>query len=153
MVVQYEECNDNRPFTPLGLDCAIPTADAANSLDGKLTAVVTYATRYKLPNGEYATVKFGLGKDITVNAIVGIPTIKLLKLVLDLDDHRCLSKVLGIWFPFVYADAAPRLPPGVTFDEKSFVRPPCATKDGQLLLTKLGDSLLVSHIPCTPDES
>ena len=100
--------------------------------------MVTYLTRYKLPCGKFATIKFGLGRDISVNAIIGIPTIKALKLLLDLDDNRCLSKVLGIWFPFVYTDAAPGLPAGVTFDSKDFVRPLCATKDGELLLTKLG---------------
>ena len=74
IVVSYEECNDATPFNPLKLDCAVPAADAVDSLYGKLTAVVTYRTRYMMPSGELVLHKFGLGKDITVNAIVGFPT-------------------------------------------------------------------------------
>ena len=54
LVHSYEECNDANPFHPLMLDCAVPTADAKESLDGKLTAVVTYYTRYKMHDGSQA---------------------------------------------------------------------------------------------------
>ena len=138
IVVAYEECNDLNPFTPLKLDCAIPTADDITSLDGKLTAVVEYQTRYKLLCGKPATLKFGLGKDVQVNAIVGMPTWKAWGLILDLHNDRCHSAILNLWFPVLFGDAASGLPPSVKFSSSDFVRPSQPTTEGQLLHVKTG---------------
>ena len=141
IVVSYEECNDRNPFHPLKLDCAVPTADAADSLEGKLTAVVTYRTRYVLPSGEPATLKFGLGKDITVNAIIGLPTWTEWGLALDLHNKRCTSAILNLWFHVQFGDAATGLPPSANFSSKDFVRPSQPTAEGELLHIKTESDL------------
>ena len=133
----YEEFNDSNPFSLLLLDCAVPTIAGENdNTDGKLTAVITYKTRYTRSDGTQATLKFGLGKDIQVNAIVGIPTIKEWELILDLKRDKCISELFNIWFPLDYDNAAAGLPPSVTFDHSDFVRPPCSNPTGAMIATK-----------------
>ena len=75
IVVSFERCNDPTPFQPISLDCAIPLPDRDACMN-RLTAVVVYRTRYSLSDGTPATVAFGLGDNTTVNAILGIPTLK-----------------------------------------------------------------------------
>lgn len=89
IVVSYEEYTDFNPFAPLKVDCAIPTNDENNNCDGQLIAVVIYRTRYILPDGTNATITFGLGKDIQVNAILGITQLKEWCMVLNLDENCC----------------------------------------------------------------
>ena len=95
IVHSYVQYNDTKSFHSLSLDCAVPTS-IDNEHSNKLTAVVTYYTRYKLQDGTNATISFGLGKHVQVNAIIGLPTIRLWKLVLDLDDNKFYSKVLNL---------------------------------------------------------
>ena len=47
----------------------------------KLTAIVTYKTRYTYVNGKMITISFGLGGSISVNAIIGLPTFRAWELV------------------------------------------------------------------------
>ena len=136
IVESYEEYNDAKPFVPLRLDVAIPTNDADNNLDNQLTAVVTYKTRYRMADGTNATLSFGLGKDIQVNAIVGLPQIKTWKILLDLDDNKCFAKLFNIWLPIEYDDAATGMPPNVQFTADDFKRPAHTTTTGGLLYSK-----------------
>ena len=66
-------CDDVNPFQPIGLDCAVPSADA-NAVSNQLTAVVTYKTRYMDTAGKPVTLSVGLDKAIKVNAIISLPT-------------------------------------------------------------------------------
>ena len=45
IVASYEQFDDASPFQTIGLDCAVPSADAS-AISNQLTAVVTYKTRY-----------------------------------------------------------------------------------------------------------
>ena len=85
-VVFYEEYTDSNLVVPLKLDCAIPTNEDTNNCNGQVTAVVTYRNCYILPNGDHITVTFGPGKDMQVNAILGITQLKEWRMVLDLND-------------------------------------------------------------------
>ena len=51
-------------------------------------------------------LSFGLGKAIKVNAIIGLPTFKQWKLILDLDANRATSKILGVYFDLCLEHAA-----------------------------------------------
>ena len=79
------------------LDCAIPASESEKNT-GKLSAVVTYKTRYKKSDGNMMTISFGLGEAIKANAILGLPIFHEIKLVPDIDASRVTSKVLGIYF-------------------------------------------------------
>ena len=99
----------------------------------KLTAIVTYKTRYIDSNRKMITISFGLGDSISVNAIIGLPTFKAWELVLDLSADRVSSKPLDVDFALLYQHAATGLPPTVTFDASDFVRPIRSTKIGTTL--------------------
>ena len=122
------------------MDVAVPTDDADNNLDNQLTAVVTYKTRYTMADGTNATLSFGLGKDIQVNAIIGLPQIKTWKVLLDLDDNKCFAKAFNIWLPIEYDDAATGMPPNVQFTADDFKRPAHTTTTGGLLYSKTTDA-------------
>ena len=100
------------------LDCAVPTiTDSANNLSGKLTAIITYKTRYTKPCGSPVFLKFGLGEDIKVNAIIGIPQLKIWELLINLKENKCVSPYFNLWFPIEFNNAATGLPPNVLFTE------------------------------------
>ena len=139
IVESYEEYTDANPFNPIALDCAVPVSNQDDN-SNKLTAVVTYKTRYVDKSGKKLTISFGLGESISVNAILGLPTIKSLKLVLDIDGGRAISKVLDIYFDLVFQNAASGFPAGVSFDKKDFKRPPVKNDSGLALLSRIASS-------------
>ena len=96
------------------MDFALPSSQAEKDAD-KFSAVVTYKTRYHNAAGKVVTLSFGIGKAITVNANIGLPTFREWSLVLDVSENRVTSKLLGIYFDIVYQHAAPGFPDGVTF--------------------------------------
>jgi hypothetical protein len=122
------------------LDCAVPTNDTDSNLDNQLTAVVTYKTRYIKADGTNVMLSFGLGKDIQVNTIIGLPQIKAWKILLDLDDDKCFARLFNIWLPIEYNDAATGLPQNVQFTENDFKRPAHTTRTGELLYSKTTDA-------------
>ena len=87
IVASYEQFDDASPLQPIGLDCAIPSADSS-AISNQLTAIVTYKTRYVDTAGAPVELSFGLGKAIKVNVIIGLPTFKTWKLILDLEANR-----------------------------------------------------------------
>ena len=76
IVHSYVQYGDTDSFHPLTLDCTVPTSIDKEHLN-KLTTVVTYYTHYKILDGTYATISFGLSKHVQVNAIIGIHTIQV----------------------------------------------------------------------------
>ena len=74
----------------------------------------------------------GLGEAIKVNAILGLPTFRYLKLVLDVDASRVTSKMLGIYFDLCFQHAATEFPKGVTLSKEDFGHPPRKTTTGYL---------------------
>ena len=94
--LSYEQFNDDQPFEPIQLDYALPSS-LADKEASKLTAIVTYKTRYT-DNGKIITISFGLGESISVYTIIGIPTFKACELVLDLSADRVSSKLLDADF-------------------------------------------------------
>ena len=122
IVKSYEVYNDDNAFNPLTLDFAVPT-ESSSATSNQLTSVVTYFTRYKLPNGELATISFGLGQNVLVNAIIGLPLLKKWKMILNLEVDQFSSKALNLWFPITYSNAATGFPPNINFSTTDFDRP------------------------------
>ena len=75
IVLSYEQYNDANSFQPITLDCAIPASEVEKE-SGKLSAVITYKTRYCDKDGKIIPTPFGLGELITVNATINLPTFK-----------------------------------------------------------------------------
>jgi len=104
IVCIYEQYNDENPFDPLSLSCAV-TMDNVSAMYGKLTAVVTYHTQYTDTDGTPITLAFGLGASVAVNAIVGLPTIRKWKACIDVGQDIVNSKLMNLIFPIHYRSA------------------------------------------------
>lgn len=122
IVHSYEEYNGSNPFSPIVLEGVTSTGDNSDFETGKLTAIVTYYTRYTV-NGKALTISFGLGDSIAVNGIIGLPTLREWKMVLDIDEGIAYSKLLNLRWNMEFIDASQGLPQGVSFTEKDFVPP------------------------------
>ena len=80
------------------------------------------------------TISFGLGESISVNAIIGLPTLKEFKMALDADSGIATSKLLNKEFILSFQHVASGFPDGVIFDKADFVRPRRQTAIGLALL-------------------
>ena len=129
IVKSYQQFDDLHGFEPLILDCAVPI-ETSDPLSGKLTAVVEYYTWYVTADNKPVTIAFGLGKTVLVNAIIGLPTIKQWRCVMDFEKDQCIAKNLKLLFPLIYNHAAVGLPPSVKFTSDSFIRPPTTKSIG-----------------------
>ncbi len=135
-VHSYEEYNDSNPFSPISLEGV--TTDSSSSEDfesGKLTALVRYHTRYSERNGTKKLLSFGLGESVAVNGLIGLPTLRDWKMVIDLDDNLAFSKNLCLKWKLEFNDAARGLPTDVAFKSSNFVRPMETTDTGMALAT------------------
>ena len=122
IVANYECYDDEKPFQPITSDCAVPTS-AAEKDASKLSAVVTYKTRYTDVKEDMVLLSFGLGEAIWVNAIIGLPTLRSWKMVMDIDKNQVNFKTLNRYFDLSYHHVATGLPSGITFSSDNFIRP------------------------------
>ena len=104
IVCSYEQYNNENPFDPLSLSCAV-TMDKVSATYGKLTAVVTYHTQYTDTDGTPITLAFELGTSVAVNAIVSLPTIRKRKACIDIGQNIVNSKLMNLIFPIHYRSA------------------------------------------------
>lgn len=125
LVLDYKECTDPEGFQHLLLEGVASEAYQGGDC-GKLTAIITYKTRYPAPADK---ISFGLGKSIGVNGIIGLPTLKDWGMILDVAGDRVFSTQLGLQWEMIYTNASRGLPDNVTFNHSDFVRPntPTAT--------------------------
>ena len=75
LVAEYIQYDDTTPFQPIQLACAVRDLEKVESMHGKLTEIVRYWLRYQV-NDKYTILSFGLGADVAVNSIVGLPTLR-----------------------------------------------------------------------------
>jgi hypothetical protein len=127
IVVDYGEYNDPDPFVPLDLRCAVASnaqepTESKKDLRNSLTKYVTYKTSY-IVDGKPATVTFGLGDNISVKTIVGLPFMKSWEMDLLISQNVVRSNKLGLDFPIEYAATSASLPKGIVFTAEQFVRP------------------------------
>jgi hypothetical protein len=82
LVTSFERFDDANPFKPIKLGGAIRHPDDYNeSLHGQLTAIIRYKTPYIDTDENPVHISFGLGNDMTVNTILGMPIIKDLGMI------------------------------------------------------------------------
>lgn len=145
-VYSYEEYNDANPFTPISLEGITSDGkDIENFETGRLTAVVTYLTRYSIDNTPQ-TISFGLGNSIAVNGLIGLPQLKKWKMILDFDTNTASSKNIKLSWIMEFVDAARGLPSQVHFDSSKFVRPHQTSTEG----TSLTKIFKVTTAPTPP---
>ncbi len=141
LVAEYVQYDDENPFEPLKLECAVKDIPTENDDSSKLTAIVRYWTRYTEPDGKRAIISFGLGKDIAVNSIIGMPTIRKWGMNLCFMTSTITANHIKVRFSTEYARSKHGLPPSVQFDSSEFVRPlvnPAQTQ-GNALITNISN--------------
>ena len=136
IVAEYLQYDDKKPFEPLQLLCAVKDLQATESEHGKLTAIVRYKLRYK-QSGKQCYLSFGLGADVTVNSIIGLPTLRQWGGVFDFSMNTFIAKSINTKFNLQYEATAQGLPLSIIFTSDDFVRPHCskATKAISLVST------------------
>ena len=133
-MLQYIQFDDVHPFESLRLYCAVEDLAKTESMYGKLNAIVRYWLRYK-NDGKNVILSFDLGASVTVNSIVGIPTIKAWKYLLDFECDELIARGLKNKFPLVYKATKHGMPPGVMFNATDFARLNGTTQTATSLLT------------------
>ena len=135
IVKKWVEFDDKDQFEPLALNCALKDLDNKDSTTGKLTALVTYLTRYTTIDNQPITLSFGLGNEVAVNAIIGKPTLKAWKGCIDFASNTFTSEALRLSFDMEYKMADSGLPKSVVFDSTGFVRPKTSGQIGAFVLS------------------
>ena len=124
IVAEYIQYNDDKPFEPIQLSCAVQDLDTVQAEHGKLTAIVRYWTRYKIGDTDkHMLLSFGLGAGVAVNTIIGLPTLRQWGSNIDLVSHMLTAPALQIRFKMQYEPTQLGIPKGITFDRKDFERP------------------------------
>ena len=109
LVDEYIQYHDATPFQPLQLVCAVCDLDTVKSMHGKLTAIVRYLLRYAV-NDKRFTLSFGLGVDVAVNYIVGLPTLRQWGRTLGFNTNKCVASKLNRQFSLHYEPTKQGLP-------------------------------------------
>ena len=135
IVESYIQFDDENPFDPIALNCAVDKNPSTHTdMGNKLTAMVTYKTRYFDDKHNPVTLSFGLGANVAVNAIIGKPTLHQWRCVLDFDSNSLISRDLNTKFPLNYNSANSGIPAHVKFNNDDFIRPPRSPPDGRVLI-------------------
>ena len=88
IVSEYIKYDDTNPFQPLQLQVDFKVFEATQVDTGKLTALVQYFTAYRYIDGSPAIISFGLGKEVAVRAIIGIPKLRQWGRSITLDNNQ-----------------------------------------------------------------
>ena len=78
IVHNYIQFDDENPFYSIIFKCTLvqdSNVPLPDKQDEKLTAIVTYKTLYVDENYNSVHLSFGLGRDVTVNFIIGKPAL------------------------------------------------------------------------------
>ena len=74
----YIQYYDKKTFDTIALNCAVDDLQNTKDNYGKLTALVLYNTNYFHTNStKRVQIEFGLSKEVSGDAIIGIPTLKM----------------------------------------------------------------------------
>jgi hypothetical protein len=107
IIESYEEFNGTNTFEPIKLCGAIHDPSTySTERHGILSAVIRYKTPF-IVNGRAITLDFALGKDISVNSILGFPAITELQLEMRFRPWPHIStSILERVFKVEYREAA-----------------------------------------------
>ena len=127
IVAEYIQYDDSNPFNPIQLQCAVNDLDKTTEEHGKLTAIVRYRTPYTDIRGKPVLVSFGLGADVAVRSIIGVPTLRSWQASIDFGSDKLICPGIQRRFQLQYEVVRQGLPQGAQFDAHNFQRPQAAT--------------------------
>ena len=131
MVIDFTMYNNTNPFQPVQLLCALKNDDSTDGhtqaeLDvaSSLCAIVRYRTPFFFEKtGKPCIISFGLGENVTVNSILGLPQLKLWDADLSFSKNKLIAHSIDQEFPLEYSATASGLPSGVNFTDINFKDP------------------------------
>ena len=135
LVIDYSRYDDRNPFVPIELQCALSEEGAPTTVvneANKLIAVVTYRTPYVDQAKKPITLSFGLGENVSVRTIIGLPTLKAWQGVVDFVSNKFVAHTLGKRFDLLFEETHQGLPEGVQFQPKDFKRPVTSTSGNMM---------------------
>ena len=95
IVSHYIQYNNEKPFETIQINCAVEYYENMKYTYGKLTDLVVYNTYDFHPNyTKRIQIEFGFGKEVAVNAIIDIPTLKQRKASISFEGNFITSPLL-----------------------------------------------------------
>ena len=122
-VDSYEQFDYANAFREIVLVGNLDTGDTKDFESGKLTAVVTFKTRYEKVDETPVKVSFGLGSSVDVNSFFGPPFLTDCKMIWDFNKSKAHYKVMQISLPLSLTKASIVLQKLIDFAPADFVRP------------------------------
>jgi hypothetical protein len=122
-VTSFEEFNDANPFLPIKLGGAItnPEQYDPNSHHGLLTAVITYRAKSTDPATSTGfLLSFALGPDVSVNSLLGLPTLKSLRACIDIGANTLVCRHINETLPLLYL--APRCGAPIATSDRNHIQ-------------------------------
>ena len=139
--IQYKKEN---LFDPITLNCEVEDYKKIKVTCGKLTDIIVHNKNYFHQNStKIIKIEFGLGKEVAVNAIFDIPTLKERKASIIFGSNFLSSALLQTQFPLIYKPTNTGLPSSAAFKYKYFIQTRKVTSSGQ--------TLVMNMITDTPD--
>jgi len=121
IVKELRYFDGHQPFDPLCLEGVITDpSELQNTSHGRLTALVRYKTPYRDTNKMPISLSFALGKDVSTNTIIGLPTLRGLEFQTDFTSFTAYSNILKLPFKLKPTAGKLGLPPGIAFDAAAY---------------------------------
>ena len=100
LVAEYIQYDNSVPFQPLQLSYAVTDVEQRESMHEKLTDLVQYYLRYQL-KGRPVVISFGLGANVAVNSIIGLPTLRQWGGLLEFCSNKFVAPAINTGFPLL----------------------------------------------------
>ena len=123
IVAEWIEYTDDNPFDPIKLDCAVEDLGTNAEGYGHLTHIVRYYTPYTYEDGSRVILSFGLGKSVSVNAIIDLTDIRKWKGDLLFSSNKFVAFNLRTEWQMVYRSAGSIFAPPDFNPDSDFARP------------------------------
>ena len=116
-VSHYIQYDNKNPLDTLKLNCAVDNYKNMKDTYGNITDLVVYNTDYFNPNStKRIQIEFGLCKEVSVNAIVCIPTPKQWKSSIRFEGNCITSPLLKTKFTIIYKASNTGIPFSTAFE-------------------------------------
>ena len=116
LVDDLRHFNASDPFEPIKLEGAVTNPDSFDaSAHGLLTAVIRYRTSYRTTDDSAVFISFALGPNVSVNTIIGLPSLSAFRMNIDLHSFTAYSPVINRSFELARSCGRLGLPDNTKF--------------------------------------
>lgn len=109
-VAEFINFDGHEPFTPLVLAGALQEFNTEQHSDDRLTAIIRYWTPYFDQDGIRQKLSFGLGSNVAINSIIGLPQLRTWQASICLSNNTLIAPTIASQFSLVYDYSLVRVP-------------------------------------------